>query len=143
MNSYSCDDSAHDAGDGCDCSVGRGRDVSLNLLIVTGRTAALGIDGHICELQLILHSFAELKVPFSTAAYVESGDVQRETRMMSRERQECHKQKQTENCVTVPCCTPCVCAPATRQLSKHIKEIASSLLGALLPEKRSCSTSSA
>jgi hypothetical protein len=40
-----------------------GRDVSLNLRIVTERTAALGIDGHICELQLILHSFAKLKVP--------------------------------------------------------------------------------
>ena len=39
-----------------------GRDVSLNLRIVTERTAALGIDGHICELQLILRSFVELKV---------------------------------------------------------------------------------
>ena len=37
--------------------------MSLNLRIVTERTAALGIDGHICELQLILRSFAELKVP--------------------------------------------------------------------------------
>ena len=50
-----------------DCTVTRdvGRDVSLNLRIVTERTAELGIDGHICELQLILRSFAELKVPLS------------------------------------------------------------------------------
>ncbi len=37
--------------------------MSLNLRIVTERTAALGVDGHICELQLILRTFAELKVP--------------------------------------------------------------------------------
>ena len=37
----------------------------LNLRIVTERTAALGVDGHTCELQLILRSFAELKVPSS------------------------------------------------------------------------------
>jgi hypothetical protein len=36
--------------------------VLLNLRIVTERTVALGIDGHICELQLILRSFVELKV---------------------------------------------------------------------------------
>jgi hypothetical protein len=39
--------------------------VSLNLRIATPRTAALGVDGHICELQLILLSFAELKVPLA------------------------------------------------------------------------------
>ena len=42
-------------------AVGR-RDVLLNLRIVTERTAALGVDGHICEMQLILRSFVELKV---------------------------------------------------------------------------------
>ena len=36
--------------------------MSLNLRIVTERTVTLGIDRHICELQLILRSFAELKV---------------------------------------------------------------------------------
>ena len=48
-------DGADDMGEG-------GSDVSLNLRIVTERTTALGVDGHICELQLILLSFAELKV---------------------------------------------------------------------------------
>jgi hypothetical protein len=37
--------------------------VSLNLQIKTERTAALGVDGHICEIQLILLPFARLKVP--------------------------------------------------------------------------------
>ncbi len=45
--------------------------MSLNLRIVTERTAALGVDGHICELQLILRSFAELKViPHSAVAEI-------------------------------------------------------------------------
>ena len=35
----------------------------VNLRIVTERTKALGVDEHICELQLILRSFVELKVP--------------------------------------------------------------------------------
>jgi hypothetical protein len=39
-----------------------GRDVLLNLRIRTERTVVLGVDGHICELQLILRSFVELKV---------------------------------------------------------------------------------
>jgi hypothetical protein len=39
-----------------------GSDVSLNLRIITERTAALGVEGHFCELQLILLPFAELKV---------------------------------------------------------------------------------
>ena len=42
-------------------AVGRS-DVSLNLRIASARTAALGVDEHICELQLILQSFVELKV---------------------------------------------------------------------------------
>ena len=37
--------------------------MSLNLRIKTERTAALGVDGHICEIQLILLPFARLKVP--------------------------------------------------------------------------------
>ena len=38
------------------------RDVALNLCIVTDDTRDLGVDNHICELQLILRSIAELKV---------------------------------------------------------------------------------
>jgi hypothetical protein len=38
------------------------RDVALNLQIVTEQTKALGIDAHVCELQLMLQSVAELKV---------------------------------------------------------------------------------
>ena len=34
----------------------------FNLRIVTEQTVALGVDGHICELQLILRSFVEVKV---------------------------------------------------------------------------------
>ncbi len=38
------------------------RDVLFNLQIVTEQTAVLGVNGHICELQLILRSFVEVKV---------------------------------------------------------------------------------
>ena len=38
------------------------RDISLNLRLTTERAAALCVDGHICELQLIPLRFAELKV---------------------------------------------------------------------------------
>ncbi len=36
--------------------------MSLNLRIKTERTVALGVDEHICEIQLILLPFAKLKV---------------------------------------------------------------------------------
>jgi hypothetical protein len=38
------------------------RDLALNLQIVSAQTKALGIDSHVCELQLMLQSVAELKV---------------------------------------------------------------------------------
>jgi hypothetical protein len=38
------------------------RDVSLNLLLRTPETVLLGLDRHVCEVQLILVSFAEIKV---------------------------------------------------------------------------------
>ena len=38
------------------------RNVSLNLRIVTSETIALGIDTHVCELQLLHSSFAKIKV---------------------------------------------------------------------------------
>jgi hypothetical protein len=38
------------------------RDVVLNMQIKTQQTAAMGVDGHVCEVQLILNRFAELKV---------------------------------------------------------------------------------
>ena len=38
------------------------RDVALNLQITTEESQRLGVDSHICELQLILRKFAELKV---------------------------------------------------------------------------------
>ena len=40
------------------------RDVSLNLSLSTAETRNLGVDCHVCEVQLILRSFAELKVCF-------------------------------------------------------------------------------
>jgi len=47
------------------------RDVALNLQIVTPYTAELGIDTHVCELQLILVRFAELKSEEGHKRYVE------------------------------------------------------------------------
>ena len=38
------------------------RDLALNLQIVSAQTKALGIDSHVCEMQLMLQSVAELKV---------------------------------------------------------------------------------
>jgi hypothetical protein len=38
------------------------RDVGVNLRVVTPETRALGVDAHVCELQLLLRRFAELKV---------------------------------------------------------------------------------
>ena len=38
------------------------RDVALNLQIVSAQTKTLGIDSHVCELQLMLQSVEELKV---------------------------------------------------------------------------------
>jgi hypothetical protein len=45
------------------------RDLALNLRISTAWTRSLGLDGHVCELQLILKSFSEVKVenPFCMA----------------------------------------------------------------------------
>ena len=45
------------------------RDVVLNLRIFNSRTAALGVDCHICELQLLHRQFAELKVLFHSHAF--------------------------------------------------------------------------
>jgi hypothetical protein len=38
------------------------RDVAINIQIISAQTKALGIDSHVCELQLMLQSVAELKV---------------------------------------------------------------------------------
>ena len=38
------------------------RDVSLNLRLSTTETRSLGLDGFVCELQLILIDFARIKV---------------------------------------------------------------------------------
>jgi hypothetical protein len=38
------------------------RDVSLSLCIVTEETCSLGLDSHVCELQLLLRAFHSLKV---------------------------------------------------------------------------------
>ena len=42
------------------------RDVSLNLRLRQPLTRELGIDAHVCEVQLILRAFAELKVRVSS-----------------------------------------------------------------------------
>ena len=46
------------------------RDVAVNLRIVTPETAKLGVDGHVCELQLIPRAIAELKVQWPALARV-------------------------------------------------------------------------
>ena len=38
------------------------RDVALNLRVVRGDSRRLGLHLHVCEVQLVLRSFAELKV---------------------------------------------------------------------------------
>ncbi len=38
------------------------RDVGLNLRVVTAEAALLGVDGHVCEVQLLLLPFAKIKV---------------------------------------------------------------------------------
>jgi hypothetical protein len=38
------------------------RDVVLNLVLSNEQTAAMGVDRHVCEVQLIHRKFAELKV---------------------------------------------------------------------------------
>ena len=38
------------------------RDVALNVRIASAAAAALGVDGHVCEVQLLLRPFAEIKV---------------------------------------------------------------------------------
>ena len=48
------------------------RDVSVNLRIVSARTKGLGLAMHVCEVQLILKRFAEVKVRSArTASTVE------------------------------------------------------------------------
>ena len=41
------------------------RDVALNLRIVSAAAQDLGVETHVCEVQLLLKSFAELKVPIT------------------------------------------------------------------------------
>ena len=41
------------------------RDVGLNLRIVNNTTMELGLETHVCEVQLLLYAFAELKVLLS------------------------------------------------------------------------------
>ena len=53
----------HSDGSRCDSEPVAGyRDVAVNLRIKSPAAVSLGLDDHICELQLLLRSFAELKV---------------------------------------------------------------------------------
>ena len=45
------------------------RDVAVNVRVETAASAALGVDGHVCELQLLLQPFAEVKVPPPATLY--------------------------------------------------------------------------
>ncbi len=47
-------------------SAGGYRDVCLNLRIKTEQTAVMGVDLHVCEVQLMLLAFAEIKVRVSS-----------------------------------------------------------------------------
>mmetsp|Transcript_37690 Transcript_37690/g.78939 ORF Transcript_37690/g.78939 Transcript_37690/m.78939 type:complete len:181 (+) Transcript_37690:1163-1705(+) len=46
------------------------RNIALNLVLRTPDTVLLGLDGHVCEVQLILVSFAEIKSDQGHARYV-------------------------------------------------------------------------
>eukprot|EP00286_Rhodomonas_abbreviata_P019771 CAMPEP_0181310446 /NCGR_PEP_ID=MMETSP1101-20121128/12590_1 /TAXON_ID=46948 /ORGANISM="Rhodomonas abbreviata, Strain Caron Lab Isolate" /LENGTH=158 /DNA_ID=CAMNT_0023417075 /DNA_START=171 /DNA_END=644 /DNA_ORIENTATION=- len=50
------------------------RDVVMNLRLTTDLTRRLGIEEHVCELQLILRSYAELRSDEGHKRYVESRD---------------------------------------------------------------------
>ena len=48
------------------------RDVALNLRLRTAAAIELGVDAHVCEVQLLLRQFAEIKVlRFSYFSYFE------------------------------------------------------------------------
>ena len=51
------------------------RDVMLNLRVVTKEVAMLGCDTHLCEVQLVLKSFGELKTAQGHARYVMFRDL--------------------------------------------------------------------
>ena len=51
----------HDVGH---CVMCRYRDIAVNLRIDSQDTRRLGVETHVCELQLILRSFADIKVFF-------------------------------------------------------------------------------
>jgi hypothetical protein len=51
-----------DAGGGAAAAAGGYRDVALNLRVATAAARSLGVDGHVCEVQLVLQSFHALKV---------------------------------------------------------------------------------
>lgn len=38
------------------------RDVSINIRIITSESCSIGVNAHVCELQLLLRQYAELKV---------------------------------------------------------------------------------
>ena len=46
------------------------RDVALNLRVVTAEAMALGVDLHVCEVQLLLRPFAALKVCIGPYQYI-------------------------------------------------------------------------
>jgi len=56
----------------------RYRDVAVNLRFSTYETRGLGIDTHLCEVQLILNSFASLKHDYGHKQYVEFRDARGE-----------------------------------------------------------------
>jgi hypothetical protein len=47
------------------------RDVAINLQVVAGRAAELGLEGHVAEVQLLLRDFAEVKKEDGHARYIQ------------------------------------------------------------------------
>jgi hypothetical protein len=47
------------------------RDVNLNIKCIHPTAVALGVDGHICEIQLVLKQIAELRSREGHALYVQ------------------------------------------------------------------------
>ena len=47
------------------------RDVAINLRVVAARAAAMGLEGHVAEVQLLLREFAEVKADDGHARYIQ------------------------------------------------------------------------
>jgi hypothetical protein len=83
--------------DGVAAAAGGYRDVALNLRVATAAARSMGVDGHVCEVQLVLQSFHALKVRLHCAYDLLSSAAL--LRMYPGLRD--HKRAETHMCITV------------------------------------------